>query len=155
MNITWERCETELPSVSDTDLDLVQKRRGVILPEGYRNTVKIHCGETPVPNVVAISWGGVPVGPLFFSKEDFKGTGRSMNVWYWFRALDNYYDENVVQSMVPFSSDTGNGIFAFDYRNGKFPAVVYLDLENAPDDGEASIHPIAESWDGFLAALRD
>ncbi|WBU57678.1 SMI1/KNR4 family protein [Paracoccus sediminicola] len=153
MTVEWEEYLPDLPEVGDADLDAVETRRGVSLPADYRATVKQHVGETPLPENMAVGERGiVPVGPLFFAKADHDGAEADQNIWYWIEAVDQNFPAELAGKLLPFASDTAQGIFAFDYRGGDAPAVVFLNLESAAD--ETSIFPVAESWDGFLAALQ-
>ncbi|MFV0452672.1 MAG: SMI1/KNR4 family protein [Propioniciclava sp.] len=155
MTVVWEEYETGLPSVTDGDLDFVEARRRVSLPKGYRETVKQHVGDAPLPETVTVGRGRTPVCGLFFARYDFPGEQNDLNLWYWIDAIHDNYDADTAKKMIPFTSNGAQGIFAFDYRRGSEPAVVFLDLEGFADEGDASIYPVADSWDGFLHALKD
>lgn len=161
MTFEWEKYQTDLPSVSDADLDFVEAKRRVNLPKGYRETVKQHCGDIPVLGVARVGIGSTPVSALFFVRYDYQGPRPILNMWYWIKEIEGYketegyYDSDTAGKFVPFASNSSHGIYAFDYRKGSNPAVAFLDLETALYDVENSIFPVAESWEDFLASLTD
>ncbi|MFV0430145.1 MAG: SMI1/KNR4 family protein [Arachnia sp.] len=153
MSVMWEEYLPDPTPVDEADLDLVATRRGVVLPAGYREAVRHHAGHLPAAQGVPVGARGVAtVGPLFFVRDGFQGEDEDQNLWYWVDAIDDLYDGDLAAALVPFASNTAQGIFAFDYRAGGEPAVVFLDMAAAAD--QISIHAVADTWEGFLAALQ-
>ncbi|WP_349827268.1 hypothetical protein [Brevibacterium litoralis] len=84
-----------------------------------------------------------------------EGRNRSYGVRFWFEEFDSY-PEVLGHRFVPFSDDTSQVLFAFDYRAGFPPAVVAIDRDYDPDDRpDKVVVPVARSFEDFLRMLHE
>lgn len=155
-SVEWEEYRPGLPEVTDADLDQLEAERGVKLPASYRATVKEHRGDIPVPHVIDFAGQDAPVNALYFVRKGFSGDGRSYNAWTQIDFLDDMLPEDLAKKFVPFTSDSGQIMFAFDYRRGETPGVVVIDKErDLEEDADEAIIPVADSFEDFLDKLHD
>ncbi|RMC33901.1 SMI1/KNR4 family protein [Paracoccus alkanivorans] len=155
-DIEWVRYKSDLPEVTEADLDGLEADRGVKLPERYRALVKAHRGDIPRPAIADIGERKTPVNALFFVKKDFQGNGSSYNIWHYIEELDAELPQELGAKLIPFTSNSGHAIFVFDYRHGPEPEVALVDTEqDLEEQGEDAITKIADSFDEFLDGLHD
>lgn len=153
--IEWHDYKSGLPPVTDADLDILEEVRGVTLPPDYRSTVKAHYGQIPEPSVADVGEARIPVNALFFVKQHFEGDDFSYNAWHYIEALEEDLPPGVAGKLVPFTSDSSQGIFVFDYRLGPDPSVALVDLGVTEDEGAGAITQVAGSFAAFLDGLHD
>jgi cell wall assembly regulator SMI1 len=152
------RIENSEAPLSEERLREVERDIGLNFPEQYRRFLLAHNGGTPVPAV--------------FDYKIEKGAYTD-SIVDWFLAIydgehDNFEDSvqvyksrepRIPNNFIPIAHDPGGNLICISASGGDLGAVYFWDHEREADRGEtpsyANVHLIADSFDEFLAGLRD
>lgn len=144
MSVSWEPYVRPTPKgVAPGELRQLESQWGVALPEAYKRIVSKHQGMTPVPSTFNIGRGQNTFSVLLTVTRDERWDEYSV------RSTHESLSQYVPAGIHPFGLTPGGESLCFDYRqvSSAQPRVVLVTVE-----GE--IHPIAESFEDFLAGLH-
>ena len=151
MNISWEEyVDPPLGEARIADVSHLEAILGVKLPQDYKGLVRRNQGKYPSKEtVVCGELSSTPFGPLFHIMKkctDEQLLYSVLNKWEkWAK---------IYEGIVPIADSAGTGcFFAYDYRKSKDnPPVVFVDVEEDPDDDDAILY-VANSLTEVIEAL--
>jgi len=135
------------PKIDEIDIATFETRRGIQLPDAYRQFLIRHNGGIPSPDIVDIP--NDPKGPtdvqVFFGiSTDIESSDLSWN----FELVKSRY---LGVRLLPIACDSGGNLFCLHLSEAQEFIVVYLDI-NAPP---GSIYKVASGFDEFLGKFRN
>ncbi|MGF3025693.1 SMI1/KNR4 family protein [Methylobacterium aquaticum] len=151
MSAEWiDYLDFAFPRPTGDDRRRIEETVGHRLPDAYWHDVETHQGHTRRPDRIVLDNGrperlGVylyVVQPDRVEDEE----ARSYDLVSAFEDIRAAYPPG----LVPFSDDTGGNRFAFDYRGGGKPGIVFVD-HNV--EGEAGVTPAAPDYETLIARL--
>jgi hypothetical protein len=144
MTVRWEPYLWDEPRpVHPHELEQLERRWGVELPEEYRRIVSQHQGMTPEPGVFRLGDGNDVLSVLLPITVDEEKKPYSL-----LRAHDRLAP-HVPSGIFPFARTPGGEFVCFDYRDSpRRPKVVHVSVE-------LLITPIADSFSELLDALHE
>ncbi|MET0269520.1 MAG: SMI1/KNR4 family protein [Sphingomonas sp.] len=144
--MTWEEYVGQgLPTPTAADRARIEQAGGGAVPDDYWDLVRAHQGqvaeeqEKPAPG-----HGPEGLGVLLLAiSPEAAGRDASYCIATCLRNMADYYPAG----LLPFADDTGGNYWAFDFRYGGAPRIVFIDHEIA---GEAGITPVAADFTVFM-----
>lgn len=149
-NLEWRWA---LPPADRKDVAALEAALGVELPEDYVGCALLHHGGRPSRN--RLDFGGEEE-KVFQSLLALRGIEESPGetVLGTYRNLRQFGTDTRI---VPFAGDPGGNLYAFDYRRGAPPSIVYWDHElaamEASGEPELALEPVAGSFSELLGQL--
>jgi cell wall assembly regulator SMI1 len=129
--------------VEPGELEKLEAAWGVRLPDEYKQVVSLHQGMTPKPSGFKVGRGENAFSVLLaVSSHEGKESYSIPNAY---QVIRQYAPPGI----YPFGSTPGGEDLCFDYRqSAEQPRIVLVSVD-------ASIHPVANSFQEFLEALFD
>ncbi|HWM92810.1 MAG TPA: SMI1/KNR4 family protein [Thermoanaerobaculia bacterium] len=141
-----------LPPAGRDDVAALERELGVGLPEDYVAVALHHHGGRPAKRL--LDFGGEKekvFQSLLGLRADPDNPGRTVLESH--RNLRQNLADAADPGIVPFADDPAGNLYAFDYRGGEPPSVVYWDHELAAEDPESALTPVAGSFTELLGRL--
>lgn len=148
----WIDFDNAVIGVNSDEIAEIHCATGLILPQDYVDALLIHAGQSTEPEQIRVDKRCTVFGTLYFWSTDSDQQNHHNNAY---KALDdiNEWSEGQLSRLLPFASNTANGIYCFDYRLAQQnPAVVFVDLEQ-DYQLESAIITIASSFSDLLSKL--
>jgi hypothetical protein len=146
-----------LPAADRKDVAPLESVLGVKLPEDYVTCALRHHGGRPAPN--SLDFGGEKE-KVFQSLLALRDAGDPSRTVLW--AYQTLRQRGGDARIVPFADDPAGNLYAFDYRSGERPSILYWDHELAaltaegdPAEPESFLTPVAGSFAELLDKLYD
>jgi cell wall assembly regulator SMI1 len=131
--------------VAAHEVESLEQRWGVTLPEEYKQLVSVHQGMSPEPSVFDVGLGQNSVGVLLTISE---APGREE---YSARSTYEALGKHMPRGIYPFAMTPSGDYVCFDYRaSSRPPSIVFFSGQS----GEEPILALASSFSEFLAKLH-
>ena len=142
------------PAVSDTELDALQKRLGIELPEDYRRFLCEHNGGRPVPKTFSFVEGKAPTQSnvaWFLAVYD----GRGENFEMTFRTF-KVRSRRLPENLVPMARDPFGNLICMSFSGTDKGAIYFWDHEKETRKADyRNCYLIAKSLEEFLSSLHE
>jgi hypothetical protein len=143
MTVRWEPYLWDEPRpVHSHELEQLERRWGVELPEEYKHLVSQYQGMTPEPGVFKLGEGNDVLSVLLTITVDAERKSYSI-----LRVYDRL-EPLIPPGIIPFAQTPGGEFVCFDYRESpQRPKIVHVSVE-------LLITPIANSFSELLKTLN-
>lgn len=132
----WRRSRA---AADDSVLREIERRRSVVLPRDYQETVLSHSGGVPARQLFMVRGTERVFSRLISAEAD-----RHPNL---LDALE-WTDDIPGRKVIPFATDPFGNLLCFSYMTPTVFTVTYLDMESGAST------PITASFTSFLEGLR-
>ncbi len=144
MTVRWKCYLWDEPRPAEPrEVEFLERRWGIQLPEDYRRLIVVHQGMVPEPCVFNVGQGRDVMGPLLTLKVE------PDREYYSAIQAHTLLAPLVPPGIYPFATTPGGEYLCFDYRQPPASPRIVLVTE------EASIHPLANSLREFLDGLHE
>ncbi len=144
------KIETPGQALSQSDVQNLEKKLGVTLPDDYRNFLLTYNGGSPRPEGIDIQGYGDSDVQVFF------GIGRAIESSCIGWNLETLGDR-LPEGLVPVASDSGGNVFCISLRKQDYGFVLYADLDAVFGDLAAGtpLYRVAANFLAFLESLGE
>jgi cell wall assembly regulator SMI1 len=149
------RIDESEASISASELEAIEKKLGIHLPDQYRSFLLVHNGGRPTPSIFRYR---NEAGPYTDSEVDWFLAIQSKD----YNDFETYYDRYKIHrirmptELVPIADDPGGNVICIVVDGPKLGAVYFWDHEEEQDlPSYKNVHLIANSFDEFMNLLSE
>ena len=144
VDIRWENYVWKAPRpVSPHELERLETKWEVELPEEYKAIVSIHQRRTPEPCVFTVGGGASVFSVLLTVSRD------AARASYAIQDAHDLIRAHVTEAVYPFGKTSGGEYLCFDYEGSpRHPRIVLVAVD-------MSVHAVASSFQALLDELHD